>query len=182
MVRHIPNAITLSRGLLGFVVAYFLLGPGWNMVAFWIFIFAIVTDLLDGWAARLLDARSSDGEWMDPVSDKILTDVVWLALWHIGYAPGWLALTAFGRDILVVIVWLAMTKKPGPRSLSRPLGQIAVAYEGVALPVLIFHGPWLGVHWPSVGITLGVIALALSGLAIVDQLWPRDGAEGQQGV
>jgi CDP-diacylglycerol--glycerol-3-phosphate 3-phosphatidyltransferase len=173
MVRHIPNAITLSRGLLGFVVAYFLIGPGWNFVAFWIFILAIVTDLLDGWAARILDARSQDGEWMDPVSDKILTDVVWLALWNIGYAPGWLALTAFGRDIAVVLVWLLIVRKSEIRPQSRPIGQIAVAYEGVALPVLIFHGPWLGVHWPSVGITLGVLALGLSFIAIADQLWPR---------
>ena len=173
MIRHIPNAITLSRGLLGFVVAYLLVGPGWNFIAFWVFIFAIVTDLLDGWAARLLDAHSKDGEWMDPVSDKILTDVVWLALWKIGYAPAWLAVTALGRDVLVVIFWLLIVRRSGRRPLSRPIGQIAVAYEGVALPVLIFHGPWLSVHWPSVGIALGTIALLLSFVAIADQLWPR---------
>jgi len=173
MIRHIPNAITLSRGLLGFVVAYLLIVPGLNFVAFWVFIFAIVTDLLDGWAARLLDARSSDGEWMDPVSDKVLTDVTWLALWYVGFAPGWLALTVFARDVVVVIAWVWMVRSSGTRSLSRPIGQIAVAFEGVALPVLLFRGPWLGVHWPSVGITLGAMALLLSFVAIVDQLWPR---------
>ena len=47
-----------------------------------------------------------------------------------------------------------------------PIGQIGVAFEGVAVSVLLFHGPWLEVHWPSVGLVLGAITLVLSLIAV----------------
>lgn len=167
--RHVPNLVTASRGLLGLVVAGLLLGPGWNFLAFWVFIAAIVTDLVDGWLARRLDAYSSVGEWLDPLSDKVLTDVSWAALWWVGFAPGWLVAAVLVRDLAVAVGWAWA----GPRGLRwRPnaAGQIMVAYEGVALAIFIFHGPWLDVHWPSVGVVLGAIALTLSFVSLIQYL------------
>jgi hypothetical protein len=51
---------------------------------------------------------------------------------------------------------------------ANPSGQIGVAFEGVALCVLLFHGPWYDVHWPSVGTLLGLIALALSVVQLLE--------------
>lgn len=163
---HLPNLVTAGRGLCGLVVAGLLVGPGLHFLAFWIFVAAIASDLVDGWLARRLDARSSAGEWLDPLSDKLLTDLTWVAVWWIGFAPGWLAGAIIGRDLLVLLAW-AWAAPRGRRWLPNPLGQIMVAYEGVALSVLVFHGPWLGVHWPSVGVVLGAIALLLSFASLV---------------
>lgn len=167
MLRHLPNLVTASRGVAGILIAALLLGPRAHFLAFWIFMAAIATDLVDGWLARRLGARSTLGEWLDPLSDKALTDLTWIALWWIEFAPAWLALANIGRDLAVLAAWMWAAPR-GMRWQPTPVGQVTVAYEGVALSVLIFHGPWLQVHWPSVGIVLGCIALALSLVSLVE--------------
>jgi phosphatidylglycerophosphate synthase len=165
--KWVPNAITASRGLCGPVVAALLLGPGLNRVAFWVFVGAIVTDLLDGFAARLLDAHSSTGLWLDPLSDKILTDTCWIALWWVDFAPAWLVWTIVLRDAAVLLAWV-WAFRARVRWSPSPVGQIMVAFEGISLSVLLFHGPWLDVHWPTVGTVLGVVSLILSGWSLVE--------------
>lgn len=167
MLRHLPNAITLSRGLCGPVCMALLLGWEANFVAFWVFLFAICTDMIDGWVARKLNATSRAALFLDPLADKLLAGFTWAALWGIGFAPGWLAGAMVLRDLLIGVAW-AWAAPRGGHWEPHPAGQIAVSFEGIALCVLLFHGPWLDVHWPTVGTVLGTIALALSLLAVVE--------------
>ena len=165
MVRHVPNTITICRGLCGPAIAALLVLPTepHHLVAFWWFLAAIVTDLLDGLAARLLDAFHPAGLWLDPLADKVLTDATWIALGWVGFAPLWLCAAVLVRDVVVLSVWgYVLATGSQLRWSPTPVGQTMVAFEGVALCVLLFHGPWLDVHWPSVGTVLGVIGLALS--------------------
>jgi phosphatidylglycerophosphate synthase len=134
---------------------------GRHDVAFWVFLAAMATDLLDGWVARRLDATSRLALFLDPLADKLLTDVTWVALAVSGLAPVALALGMLARDGVVAAAWLWGLPR-GRRWAPRPLGQISVAYEAVALCVLLFHGPWYDVHWPTVGTVLGLIGLGLS--------------------
>ena len=161
MRRHVPNAVTISRGLCGPLIAWLLLQYDANFLSFWLFMAAIASDLLDGWLARLLDAHSAAGLWLDPLADKVLTDTVWAAMWWHGLCPHWLAAALIGRDIIVVLFWL-FARSRGTKFPPSPIAQIGIAFEGVAVSVLLFHGPWLDIHWPSVGVVLGVITLLLS--------------------
>ncbi|MEQ1501744.1 MAG: CDP-alcohol phosphatidyltransferase family protein [Myxococcota bacterium] len=167
MIRHVPNAITVSRGLCGPVVMGLVVGFEANWLAFWVFLFAIVTDLVDGFVARRLGAVSEAALVLDPLADKVLTDFTWAGLAIVGFAPPWLAATIVVRDVLVAAIW-AWGMPRGRQWPPRPSGQIGVAFEGVALCVLLFHGPWLDVHWPSVGAVLGTVALALSVVQLLE--------------
>jgi CDP-diacylglycerol--glycerol-3-phosphate 3-phosphatidyltransferase len=162
MLRLVPNAITVIRGLCGPVVVLLVVHYGSHFVAFWVFVAAMVTDLLDGWVARRLGAISALAEILDPVADKLLTDLAWVGLAWVGFAPAWLAIGMLARDAIVIGAWLVWALPRGLRWSPRPMGQISVAFEGVSLAVLLFHGPWLDVHWPTVGAVLGAIGLALS--------------------
>jgi len=167
-MRHIPNAITLGRGLMGPFLAWYLATTGQHFVAFWLFIAAIASDLLDGFAARRLGVTDNPtGQWLDPFCDKILTDSVWLALWWVQFAPAWLAWSIVIRDVIVVTAWCISRLRGLNWHRPHAIGQVGVAFEGVAVSVLLFHGPWLNVHWPSVGTVLGVIALLMSLVALV---------------
>ena len=177
ILQHVPNAITITRGLCGPAVAALLLGyvplsdwlPVANKVAFWVFLFAIVTDLLDGWAARLLNAFSPAGLWLDPLADKVLTDTSWVALGLVGFAPAWLCIIMVVRDVAILLVWgVVLSSGSQLRWSPTPAGQTMVAFEGVALCVFLFHGPWLGVHWPTVGTVLGALALLLSLVSLLE--------------
>ncbi len=169
LLRYLPNAITITRGACGPIVAWLMIGPGENLVAFWVFLFAIVTDLLDGWAARLLDAFHPAGLWLDPLADKVLTDSCWVALGWVGFAPVWLCVAMVARDALVVAVWACVWLRGLELQWTpRPLGQVMVSFEGVAICVLLFHGPWLNTHWPTVGTVIGTISLALSVISLLE--------------
>lgn len=161
MRRWIPNLVTASRGLAGLLVVWVLLGPLPDRLGFWLFVGAMLTDLVDGWLARKLGAISIVGQWLDPASDKVLGDACWLALWGVGWAPGWLALTMVARDV-VVAAGFVLAWRRGVRFEPNLAGRLMVSFEGIALAVLLFHGPWLGVDWPAVGTALGIVALALS--------------------
>lgn len=159
-MRHLPNLVTASRGLAGLLVAAMVLS-GHNLVAFWTFIAAISTDLVDGWLARRLDARSAIGVWLDPFADKMLVACTWAALAWIGWAPLWLAGTLLFRDVMVVMAWL-WVRSSGRKVLPTLSGRLMISYEGVALPVLLVHGWWMGTHWMTVGVILGVITIVLA--------------------
>lgn len=168
MRAWIPNLMTAARIPAAALIAWLLVAHEANLVAFWLFIAAFATDMLDGWVARKLGVHSPLGAALDAVADKLLSDTTWLALWWIGYAPAWLSLSMVGRDLLVVGGW-SWARLRGRRWEARPLGQVMTALEAVALGVLLFHGPWwLDVHWPTVGMLLGGLTLLLAVASAVE--------------
>jgi phosphatidylglycerophosphate synthase len=169
MLKWVPNALTAARGLSGPVVMALVFLDA-ERIGFWWFLGAIATDMVDGWIARRLNATSRIALFLDPLADKLLTDFSWAALAAIGHAPLWLAVVVIGRDLGVGVGW-AWGSRRGVSWEPRPAGQISVALEGIALCVLLFHGPWLGVHWPTVGAILGATALALSFVPFVEYAW-----------
>jgi len=161
MLRHLPNALTASRGLCGLVILWVMLGPLPDRWAFWLFLWAVFTDLWDGWLARKLHATSTTGQWLDPTADKVLTIACWLALWLHDWTPTWLAAAIVVRD-LAVGAGFGIAWRRGWRFEPNLAGRLMLTFEGVTITVLLFHGPWLGVSWGLVGTALGVITVALS--------------------
>jgi cardiolipin synthase len=158
--RNLPHLVTIARGVAGPVVAWLLLtGRGWP--AFWLFVTAALTDLVDGWLARRVGADPRWGLVLDVAADRSLGLCSWLALGWTGWAPAWMVALAVARDLTVVTLWLRLRRLGLLHTPSR-LGQVATSFEGAAMGILLFHGPWLGVHWPSVGATVGLSALACS--------------------
>lgn len=143
------------------MVAWLLLAHLENVVAFWVFILAMLTDLVDGWLARKLNAPAGWGALLDPLSDKTLVACAWVSLGLVGWTPWWLIGLHVLRDLIVMAIW-GWSRVNGIKWRPSPMGQLMTSYEGTAIGVFLFHGPWNGVHWPSVGVVLGVTSLALS--------------------
>jgi CDP-diacylglycerol--glycerol-3-phosphate 3-phosphatidyltransferase len=99
----LPNAITLSRIPLMFIIAW-LTYQGWTgapSLAFWLFIAAAIGDWLDGYLARSLGQISSFGKLMDALTDKIM--VLGLIIVLVDHQQIWvgLALITLVREFLV---------------------------------------------------------------------------------
>ena len=77
--NHIPNAITLLNLLSGIFSIYFGMEGNLLFSAYCIFI-AAVFDFFDGFAARLLHAKSDIGEQLDSLADVV----------SFGVAPGFI--------------------------------------------------------------------------------------------
>lgn len=157
----IPTTLTLARGLAGPAIAWMVLVSDHTWLAFWVFVVLMLTDLIDGWLARQVGADPRLGALLDPLADKLIVGCSWLALGLRGWAPWWLVAPSLLRDVLVAAIWRVLRGR-GVIWTPSKLGQIATSYEGTAIGILLFHGPWNGVHWPSVGVAIGVCALALS--------------------
>ena len=100
-VWTLPNILSMVR-LAGVpVFLWLVLGPEWDGWALVLLMVSGFTDWLDGYLARKLDQRSTLGEILDPVADRlyILAVVVGLALRDI--IPWWLALLLPLRDALL---------------------------------------------------------------------------------
>jgi cardiolipin synthase (CMP-forming) len=82
MSRLLPNMLTVLRIVLVpvFAVAFVLPGDTARLVAFCVFCLAGLSDALDGFAARKLNAGSDFGRMLDPIADKILVGVALMML------------------------------------------------------------------------------------------------------
>jgi cardiolipin synthase len=107
----LPNALTYARiaAVPAVVAAMYwqdiLQGGIWlRWVALAIFITAGVTDILDGYFARMWDQQSSFGRMLDPIADKLLVSSCLLMLAADGTIRGWslwAAIVILCREILV---------------------------------------------------------------------------------
>ena len=86
--KWLPNALTLSRAILGGVVFVCALNDAW-VWAFWLYAFALLTDFLDGLAAKKLNAYSPYGMKFDSFADGILAAGGGLGLAAAGHLPWW---------------------------------------------------------------------------------------------
>lgn len=100
MPWNIPNLLTVSRLLLSFVFLFFGVRQSWG-IAFWIFMIASLTDLIDGTVARLLKQWSEGGAVLDPLADKLLMFFGYLSLTLGGWLPVWLTVLVVGRDLMI---------------------------------------------------------------------------------
>jgi cardiolipin synthase len=78
----LPNALTILRIVLVpvFAIAFVMPGDIARLVAFLVFVVAGVSDWLDGFAARKLNAGSDFGRMLDPIADKVLVAVALMML------------------------------------------------------------------------------------------------------
>jgi cardiolipin synthase len=99
---NIPNILTVLRILITplFVI---LLIRDLHGYAFLLFLFAGISDGLDGLIARMFNQRSDLGAVLDPVADKLLLTAAYLSLGILKDIPGWLTVVVISRDVLIVI-------------------------------------------------------------------------------
>jgi CDP-diacylglycerol--glycerol-3-phosphate 3-phosphatidyltransferase len=99
-IVNLPNFLSFLRILL---IPWFLwcLHTGRTGEAFVIMIVALLTDWLDGRAARWTNEVSDMGKILDPLADKLcLASVAIYFLWK-GALPVWFVLFVIARDLLI---------------------------------------------------------------------------------
>lgn len=99
---NIPNTLSLLRV---FLVAPFLIAILYRHypLALTLFVVAGVSDFLDGYLARRLDQKSLLGTYLDPLGDKLLSTVAYVALAAQGLLPAWLAVLVVAKDLYTAL-------------------------------------------------------------------------------
>lgn len=104
-VQQLPNILSTIRIILApvFLVLYVQDEVVWRALSVGVFAVAVVTDFFDGYLARLYEAQSQYGVFLDPLADKFLTFAGFICLPFIDAAqfPWWAVGVIVIRDILV---------------------------------------------------------------------------------
>ena len=190
MKLTIPTWLTLARiALIPVLVVVYYLDYRWtNIAATAIFVFASLTDWLDGWIARRYQQYSAFGAFLDPVADKLMVAValvitvqyhhtIWMALW---------ASVIIGREIAVSALreWMA-EQGQGAKVAVANVGKIKTIVQMVALGFLLYREPLLGLPIFQIGEWLLAAAAILtlwSGFEYARAAWPSLSAEENKGV
>lgn len=152
-IKQIPNFLTILRVLLipVIVVAFYLDGKISSILAATIFVFASITDYLDGLLARALKAQSRFGRILDPIADKLLVVATLVMLIHFNRAPVIPALLILLREILVS----GLRENLSSLDISLPvtnLAKVKTAIQMIAIVVLIVGHLF---YYPNFSIMLG---------------------------
>lgn len=100
---NIPNSITIFRIILIPIIVVLMLTniPYGGALAAAIFLFAALTDSLDGYLARRWKQTTKLGAILDPVADKLLITAALISLVELGKLSGWIAIVIIGREFAV---------------------------------------------------------------------------------
>ena len=108
MNKNVPNILTMSRiACTPLVVLFFLLPIPYGIgkyIAFFIYVAACVTDLLDGKIARKYNLVSDFGKFMDQIADKFITTTSMILVLLLGAVAGWIPMWASAIMLLVVVL------------------------------------------------------------------------------
>ena len=170
MPLNVPNVLTWLRILLiPLVVAVFYLPDSWwlhakmNQVAALMFTLAAVTDLLDGYLARLWHQTSDFGAFLDPVADKLMVAAALIVLVQLNRVDALIALIIIGREITISALreWMASIGARGKVAVSR-LGKIKTTLQMIAIVLLLWHKTLFGLDLQYIGTWLIWLAAVLT--------------------
>jgi CDP-diacylglycerol--glycerol-3-phosphate 3-phosphatidyltransferase len=164
----LPNLVTSLRILLiPVLVAVFYLAPyEWRYLASaFVFSLASVTDWLDGYLARKMNAMTPFGAFLDPVADKlaVATALILFVEVHARAILAVPALVIVGREIVVSALREWMAHYSDRRSVAVSfVGKVKTVFQMVAIIVLLASGPNLESYFVMGGYVLLYLAAALT--------------------
>ncbi|WP_172369659.1 CDP-diacylglycerol--glycerol-3-phosphate 3-phosphatidyltransferase [Sporosarcina jiandibaonis] len=168
---NLPNKITVSRILLIPVFMLFMLADfnfgtvnllktdiqTSHVIGGLIFIFASITDWLDGYIARKYNLITNMGKFLDPLADKLLVSAAFIILVELGTAPSWIVIVIISREFAVTGLRLILAGG-GEVVAANQLGKIKTVTQIVAIISLLFNN----IYFESIGVPFGTIMLYIA--------------------
>jgi CDP-diacylglycerol--glycerol-3-phosphate 3-phosphatidyltransferase len=100
-----PTQLTVLRIVLApLFYTFFVLDPPQYSLAAVIFVVASVTDWYDGYYARKYKLVTRFGSFLDPLADKILTSIAFIAFAAAGLIPVWASIVIIARDVVMTVM------------------------------------------------------------------------------
>ena len=159
---NLPNSITMFRIAVVPVLLLlpWALGPRSSAAIAWFFIFAAVTDIVDGWLARRGQQVTHIGKLLDPLADKLLASTALIMLVSVGRLESWaswMVVVIVGRELAVTGL-RGIASADGHVMPANWLGKVKALCQNIAIGALLFHYPTFGL--PAHAIGLGMLFLA----------------------
>jgi CDP-diacylglycerol--glycerol-3-phosphate 3-phosphatidyltransferase len=171
-IWNIPNFLTGIRIFSIPLVVFFLTSPQPlpSALAALIFTIAAITDLLDGYFARLHKRETAVGKLLDPLADKLLILSGMIMLIPLERIPAWMVVVILGREVAITGL-RGIASAEGVVIAASRWGKGKMILQTSALTGLMLHYPYLGINFHILGMILLWIALAVTLWSGIDYFW-----------
>jgi CDP-diacylglycerol--glycerol-3-phosphate 3-phosphatidyltransferase len=183
---NVPNALTTLRIFLVPFFGYALLQDGgdsigWRIIAFVIFTVGMITDKIDGDLARKHNLITDFGKIADPIADKAMTGMAFIALSIVGSQAGehwfvaggevwwWVTIIVLVREWSVTLLRLSIMKDiviPAAQ-----LGKIKTTAQALGLGLLALPLVADGHAWGTAGEVVFYAAQVILAIAVALTMW-----------
>jgi CDP-diacylglycerol---glycerol-3-phosphate 3-phosphatidyltransferase len=141
---NLPNLLTFLRALLVPVILW-LLAVDWEgdtarWWAFAIFVFAALTDSVDGWVARRYNGVTRWGQLADPIADKLLIIGSLASLAYVGDLPWWAVNVIVAREVAVTLLRVRLVRKLDLVMPASRWGKVKTLSQVFAVGAFLFPG------------------------------------------
>lgn len=169
---NLANKITLLRIIMAPVVVVLLYfeGPIVCLVAAGAFIFASLTDWVDGYIARRENMVTSFGKFLDPLADKVLICSVLIMFVELNWVPAWVTVVIVCRELIVTGL-RAMAIDEGIVLAADMYGKAKTILQIFAIVPLLIHYPLMGFDMQLPGKILLYMALLLAVFSGVNYMY-----------
>ena len=113
--------------------------PGMRSLALLLFLFAALTDWLDGWLARRFGQVSEFGKFMDALADKVLTMGMFVSLLALGALEKWtlfLILMILSSEFIITGLRLVAAAK-GKTLAAEKIGKIKTVVQLLSISLIL---------------------------------------------
>jgi len=175
MILNIPNNLTLLRiALIPCLILVFYLSDDTlsayqkNLTATLIFLFAAITDWLDGYLARRLNQTSDFGAFIDPVADKLIVIAALILLVELGRVESIIAFIIIAREFTISSLreWMATLGKSGGIAVAF-IGKFKTTMQMIAILFLLYYENILFIPVAVIGKILIYIAALLTMISMI---------------
>jgi CDP-diacylglycerol---glycerol-3-phosphate 3-phosphatidyltransferase len=146
---NLPNVLTTLRIVMVPFFGWALLQDGgdsvtWRLVAFTLFVLAMITDKIDGDIARARGLVTDFGKIADPIADKAITGMAFIGLSIVGDIWWWVTIVVLLREWSVTVLRLSVLKHVVIAASAS--GKLKTVLQAVALSVLLLPLPHGDAH------------------------------------
>ncbi|HZK33460.1 MAG TPA: CDP-diacylglycerol--glycerol-3-phosphate 3-phosphatidyltransferase [Tissierellaceae bacterium] len=153
---NLANKITIFRVFLVplFMIVLYSNTQYSTYIAAIIFIFASLTDTLDGYIARSRNLITNFGKFADPLADKILVSAALISLVDLGKVPGWVVVIIIAREFTITGIRI-LAASEGVTIAASSLGKIKTITQLIAIIFLLLNNyPFELINFPFATIML----------------------------
>ena len=134
-------------------------------VALGIFLFAVISDVIDGYIARTRNQKTIAGAILDPLADKMLLISAFICLYKIGvyfdphlHLPVWLVVAVISRDVILLLGAMIIHLVQGKLIIDPTRwGKATTFFQVFCIIGALLQWPFVAVLW-YVTLTLTVIS------------------------
>ena len=141
-------------------------------ISFALFVLAGISDALDGVLARWLKQKTTLGQYLDPIADKLLLSTLFVVLTHVGLIPQYVTVLVFSRDVGILLISTLLFVTNALRDFRPSLfGKLNTLVQIVALIAVLCQKIFLSAHLATIKDVLVRAIALLAPLSAAQYAW-----------